>query len=464
MSMAFVYRPLHRLLLLAFSTCCLSSFSTTSTTTTPLASSPAASTAKPQRLVSKLIHYGSVLHPLYNPNETAKDRMEIDIKHSVARLAYLQARIEGSLVSDVYRAKLSPSLTTQTILASLSIGQPPIPQLVIMDTGSDMFWVMCIPCSNCDNHLSPLFDPSKSSTYSPLCKRPCGIEGCKCNLLDKLTFSITYADNSFTSGTLGRDMLVFDTTDEGTTQVPDIEFGCGQAIGYNSDPGYSGILGLNNAHNSLAYQIGKKFSYCIGSITDKYYSYNQLILGEGADLEGSSTHFQLLNGMYYLTMEGISIGEKRLDIDPATFEIKAGGTGGVILDTGSTLTHLVEDVYKLLCREVRNLLGGLFHEVVYTNPPWLLCNLGIVSRDLVGFPVVTFHFAEGADLALDTGSLFRQVKDDTFCMAVGPISGGGIESRPSVIGLLAQQSYNVGFDLVNQFIYFQRIDCELLSG
>ena len=461
--MAFAHETL-LLLLVAFSTCCFSSISTISSTTTSLANLPNASTAKPHRLFTKLIHHRSVLHPHYNQNETPQDRMELDIQHSIARLAYLHARIEGSLVSGDYRTNLSPSLSSRTIMAKLSIGQPPIPQLVIMDTASDIFWIMCMPCSNCAHHSGPLFDPSKSSTYTPLCRIPCGFTGCNCHPLDRLTFNITYADHSFSSGTLGHDMLVFETSDEGTTQVPDIEFGCGHNIVYNSDPGYNGILGLNNAPLSLASQIGQKFSYCIGNLADRNYNYNQLIFGEGADLEGDSTSFQVLHGMYYITIVGISVGEKRLDIDPATFEIKENGTGGVILDTGSTLTYLVDDVYKLLYKEVRNLLGRSFREIRFENIPWLACYLGTVSRDLVGFPVVTFHFAQGADLALDTGSFFEQVRDDTFCMAVGPISETGISSKSSVIGLLAQQSYNVGYDLVNQFIYFQRIDCELLSG
>ncbi|TKY72751.1 Aspartic proteinase CDR1 [Spatholobus suberectus] len=446
--MAFAYEPLNLLLLLSFSTCCLSSTSTIST-------------VKPQRLVSKLVHPGSVHHPHYKPNETAKDRMELDIQHSATRLAYIQARIQGSLVSNDYTASASPSLTGRTILANLSIGQPPIPQLVIIDTASDIFWVMCSPCSNCDNHLGLLFDPSKSSTYSPLCNAPCGSKGCKC---DPLPFGITYVDGSSASGTYGRDMVVFETTDEGTSQIFDVVFGCGHNIGYNRDPGYNGLLGLNNAPASLATQIGQKFSYCIGNLADQYYNYNQLILGEGADLEGYSTPFQVHHGFYYVTMEGISVGEKRLDIAPATFEMKEDGTGGVIIDTGSTLTYLVDAVHKLLYKEVRNLLDGSFAQAIIESISWMLCYYGSISRDLAGFPVVTFHFADGADLALDSGSFFHQFNDDVFCMTVGPVSDLDKGSKPSVIGLLAQQSYNMGYDLVDHYVYFQRIDCELLSG
>lgn len=455
--MALVQESLHILILLALSTCFLPS--------TTLGNSQTSSTSKPQRLVSKLIHHNSILHPHYNPNETDNDGMKLDIQHSIARLSYFKAKIEGSLVSNDYRANLRSSLTGRTILANISIGQPPIPQLLIMDTGSSILWTMCSPCSNCFYHQGPLFDPSKSSTYLPLCKIPCTFRGCKCNLADRFLFNITYADNSFASGTIGRDTLVFETADEGTSQVANIEFGCGHNIRYNVDPGYNGILGLglNSGNYSLASQIGQKFSYCIGSLTDKYYSYNQLILGEGADLEGYPTRFQVRYGLYYIAMEGISIGDKRLDIAPRSFEMKENGTGGVIIDTGCTLTYLVDDVYKLLYKEVRNLLR-MFTQTVISNFPWLLCYYGSVNRDPVGFPVVTFHFSEGADLVLDSLSFFKQVMDNVFCMTVGPINEAGIGNVPSVIGLLAQQSYNVGYDLVSGFIYFQRIDCELLSG
>ena len=126
-----------------------------------------------------------------------------------------------------------------------------------------------------------------------------------------------------------------------------------------------------------------------------------MILSEGANLEGYTTPFEVHHGFNYVTIEGISIGEKSLDIDPRTFEIKENGTSGVIIDTGSTLTYLVHDVYKLLRREVQNLFQGSFREITIRNFPGLLCYFGSISRDLIGLPVVTFHFAGGVDLVLD---------------------------------------------------------------
>ncbi|GAU25312.1 hypothetical protein TSUD_375760 [Trifolium subterraneum] len=389
--------------------------------------------------------------------------MELDIKQSITRLAYLKARIEGSLVSNnSYRSSLSPSLSGRTILANLSIGQPPIPQLLIMDTGSRTFWTMCTPCTSCTQYPGQIFNPSKSSTYSPSCREPCYFdEYCKC---EPLTYSISYADYSFSSGTIGSDMLTFETGDEGITRLTDIEFGCAHDIIYNRDPCYNGVLGLgfNSESVSLVTQIGPKFSYCLGSLSDKYYNYNHLILGEGANLEGYTTHFVVHNGYNYVTMEGISIGENCLDVDPSAFEMKENGTtGGVIIDTGSPFSYFADDVYKLLYNEIKNLFQGSLRQVRARNYPWMLCYAGSISKDLTGFPVVTFHFAGGADLVLDSSSFFQQ-RDNFFCMTVAPTSQFGIDL--SVIGLLAQQSYNVGYDQVNGLIYFQRIDCELLSS
>ncbi|XP_054806199.1 aspartic proteinase CDR1-like [Prosopis cineraria] len=446
-------------LFLAFSMCCLSTFVMINTNANPQVSSLSVSTAKPHRFVSKLIHPHSVHHPFYDPNETKEDRIEHDIKRSLARVASLQSRIGGSLASHDQQASLYASASHSTMLANISIGHPPVPQLLVMDTGSPLLWIMCVPCSNCAQYPGQIFNPSLSSTYSPLCNSA----PCHYNSSNQFQFNITYADRTFTSGTLALEQLVFETPNEGI-EVFKVVFGCGHNFWSNREPGYNGILGLNNYNLALASQTGKKFSYCIDSITGSNFDHSHLIFGEGAYLEGYSTPFEVFDDMYYITMEGISVGEKSINVAPKTFERKPDGTGGVIIDSGSTFSFLVYEGYKVLLREIRSLLDGSFGGVRYAGEPWLLCYLGTVSRDLVGFPVVTFHFAEGADLVLDTESLFIQRKNDTFCMAVAPINVVDLRSKPSIIGLLAQQSYNIGYDLNDKDIYFQRIDCELLSG
>ncbi|MCI39396.1 aspartic proteinase CDR1-like, partial [Trifolium medium] len=81
------------------------------------------------------------------------------------------------------------------------------------------------------------FNPSKSLTYSPSCREPCYFDD-YCNKCKPATYSVSYADKSFSSGTVGSDMVIFETGDEGITLLTNIEFGCAH------DPCYNGVLGL----------------------------------------------------------------------------------------------------------------------------------------------------------------------------------------------------------------------------
>ncbi|KAH8481851.1 hypothetical protein H0E87_029363 [Populus deltoides] len=88
--------------------------------------------------------------------------------------------------------------------------------------------------------------------------------------------------------------------------------------------------------------------------------------------------------------------------------------------------------------------------------------IGRVREDLSGFPAVTFHFANGAQLVLDTQSMFLHIAPRVFCLAMGSVNGDNSKNL-SVIGIMAQQNYNVGYDIGQNKLYFQRIDCELLA-
>jgi hypothetical protein len=74
---------------------------------------------------------------------------------------------------------------------SLFIGTPPLTFPAILDTGSDLVWTQCAPCTECFAQATPLYDPASSSTFSrlppcasPLCRslpspfRACNASGC----------------------------------------------------------------------------------------------------------------------------------------------------------------------------------------------------------------------------------------------------------------------------------------------
>ncbi|KAG5524861.1 hypothetical protein RHGRI_031508 [Rhododendron griersonianum] len=431
-------------------------FSVTTTNTTA-----AATFVKPPRVSMKLIHRDSILSPYYNPAATISERFWRDVNSSMARYAYLKARTNSAFATsdDDVRGGLSEHHNVM-LLVNFSIGQPPVPQLAVMDSASDLLWIQCSPCKKCFKQLSPMFDPSKSSTYRNL---PCNSLYCpvnqKCDSVRTCEYHRKYVDTTSTRGTLGIEELRFMTSDGGTSGVSDVVFGCGVENHAITEVA-NGILGLSPQKESLVSQMGSsQFSYCIGNLDDPHYEYNHLIIGDGAKIEGYSTPLEVFDNTYYLTLEGISVGDKQLDIDPKIFRRSASGDGGVFIDSGTAATFLTRAGYDPLRAEVRSLIGTILRKAIIQDLPDMLCYVGEVSRDLKGFPVVTFHFAGGADLVLDAYAMFLQQREDYFCMFVRPTTF----RESTVIGIRAQQYYNIAYDLDGMNLYFQRIDCELLE-
>ncbi|KAM4077586.1 hypothetical protein ACJW30_12G149600 [Castanea mollissima] len=384
---------------------------------------------KPKRLVTQLIHHNSVYSPYYNPKDTIADRARHAIDSSNARFDYIWKEIQGvSLETDDVRSSAIPETKHHGFMANISIGSPPVPQLLTMDTGSSLSWTQCQPCMHCFTQALPIFNPPQSATYrllpcsSPICHQApsmiCPASRCE--------FELRYGDGTVVCGYLGTEKITFETSDEGITSIPNLVIGCAYVVGGNwrTDGGQSsGVLGLGAQVTSLVKQLGSKFSYCFGSIWNLQYSHNQLTVGDGARIEGPSTPITIFGGYYYVTLESISVGEKKLDISPKVFKVTKQGKGGVIIDSGSTLTYLPKAAFNPLKDEF------------------------------------TFTFANGVDLAFNVKNFFYPAEPNSFCMSVVPSTAADL----TLIGVLAQQSYNISYDLDGNTVSIQRIDCALLE-
>lgn len=75
--------------------------------------------------------------------------------------------------------------------------------------------------------------------------------------------------------------------------------------------------------------------------------------------EDDSTPINVMDGSYYVTLEGISLGEKMLDIDPNFFKKNdTRSDDGVFVNSGATLTWLVPSAYQTLRKEMEQLPEG----------------------------------------------------------------------------------------------------------
>ncbi|CAK9158970.1 unnamed protein product [Ilex paraguariensis] len=342
-------------------------------------------------------------------------------------------------------------------LVSLSIGEPPVSQLLAMDTGSPLTWVNYKPCSGChpSSATTSLFDPLKSTTYNPLsCDSSycdLSIEG-KCDLRKQCEYTIRYLVETSNAGDLATEKLSFGTSDDGLTSISSVVIGCGHKFigGLQLD----GILKLGFSKVSLVSNISKKISYCTGDITDPNYIYNKLILGDGTQIEGDSTPMEIYGSNYYVTLETISVGDKVLAMDKNIFK-RTSDRGGVVIDSGTTYMQLKRGAFEALKVEVENYINGKLEKFYYKD---YLCYEGKVNPDLQGFHMVKLHLAGGVEVVLDIGSMFQQLGNEIFCMAVE------LTKDDNIIGMMAQQHYNVAYDLTTMKIHFLRTDYELLDN
>jgi len=162
---------------------------------------------------------------------------------------------------------LGTALDTLQYVINVSLGTPAVSQTVMIDTGSDVSWVHCQPCSPCHSQADAIFDPSTSSTYSALsCSSTAcaqlgadGSGGCSSS---QCQYIVRYLDGSNTTGTYGVDTLTL-----GPNVITGFQFGCSSAGTGFEDEKTAGLMGLGGDVPSLVSQtagtFGRAFSYCL---------------------------------------------------------------------------------------------------------------------------------------------------------------------------------------------------------
>jgi hypothetical protein len=248
----------------------------------------------------------------------------------------------------------------------------------------------------------------------------------------KLHSIYQYGDGSY-SGVLADETFSLATASSSTrTSFAHLTFGCGRVQGgdfLNS----SGIIGLGRGPLSLVSQIGSSidniFSYCLGSIYNAS-QISPLFLGRAATFGAGfsvtplkTIQNDLLQSFYYLGLNGISVAGKPVPIPKGTFELLANGSGGVIIDSGTTNTFLEEPGYTPFLDAVRSSITA---QPVNASATTGLDLCYYFTPGLV-FPNITLHFAGGADYVLPPENSFISDQQDTgglVCLAfiASPVS------------------------------------------
>lgn len=382
-------------------------------------------------------------------------RAALRSKHRMSRLVAKAAALSSTDTSKSFKSPVHAG--NGEFLMDLSIGTPSSPFLAILDTGSDLIWTQCKPCVQCFQQPTPIFDPSKSSTYSKL--------ACSSNLCEALPTSscksdceylYTYGDSSSTQGVLASETFTFGSSG---ASVSNIGFGCGDS---NQGSGFSqasGLVGLGRGPLSLISQLELgKFSYCLTSLDDSKKS--PLLFGSDAELKGSAPQSTPLAinpsqpSFYYLTLKGITVGGTLLKIPSSTFALNSDGTGGLIIDSGTSITYLEEAGYKQVKKAF---ISQVKLPVADGSDVGLdLCFSLPSDTSSVEVPKLVFHF-DGADLDLP-GDNYMVLDSSTGLLCLTVMESNGL----SILGNFQQQNIQILYDLENEKLSFVSAQCDQL--
>ncbi|KAI4326166.1 hypothetical protein MLD38_031506 [Melastoma candidum] len=346
-------------------------------------------------------------------------------------------------------------------LMQLSIGTPPNGYSAIVDTGSDLIWTQCQPCSQCFNQSTPIFDPKKSSTYSEL---SCSSKLCEAlpesNCGNSCEYLYTYGDYSSTQGVLAADTFTFGGSGSDHVAIKGVGFGCGED---NEGDGFSqgaGLVGLGRGPLSLVSQIGvSKFSYCLTSIDDTKSGKLQIGSHVSTGTDGTVLTTPLIKNpaqpsFYYLSLQGISVGGTHLPIQKSTFELQDDGSGGLIIDSGTTITYLEQSAYSIVRKAFISQTKLPVDDSASGTTGLDLCFKLPKGQSKIEIPKLVLHF-EGADLDLPGDNYMIADSDlGLACLAMGSSSG------MSILGNIQQQNIMVVHDLVKETMSFVPTQCD----
>uniref|UniRef100_A0A7N0VI44 Peptidase A1 domain-containing protein n=1 Tax=Kalanchoe fedtschenkoi TaxID=63787 RepID=A0A7N0VI44_KALFE len=387
------------------------------------------------------------LDAFYNPNLSQMEIIRRAIARSVWRVNMSSSITPNSPTSDLIRQ-------ANIFFMKIRLGTPPVDIIAVADTGSDLTWTQCQPCTRCFPQREPLFNTRASSSYGTIhCgpSQPCppwNDVGCLNGLCHH---DIDYVDGTYTRGLLSTETLRMDSTDHSTVQIPNYIFGCGMDNNARFSELGSGIIGLGAGPESIVAQLGhlsgRKFSYCLmpfnlpGRVSHIHFGDRAAVRGPGTIIvplvPGRPGNF------YHVTLEAFTVGTTRI---PFTDRSGAVEQGNIIIDSGSTLISLPRHFYAQIKQAV--IMQTNAPEVPDPDRRFELCFRKDRSLQL---PSIVANF-RGGNLLLKRFNVF---------VTFGPLSCLAFEVSENFIayGVLAQQDFLVGFDQNAGTVSFKPFQC-----
>ncbi|KAJ4839346.1 hypothetical protein Tsubulata_008281 [Turnera subulata] len=388
--------------------------------------------------------------------------------------AYASSMVSGQLMATL---ESGVSLGSGEYFMDVFIGTPPKHFSLILDTGSDLNWIQCVPCYDCFEQTGPYYDPKESTSFKnischdPRCQlvsspdppQPCKAQNQSC------PYFYWYGDSSNTTGDFALETFTVNlTSPSGKSEFREVEnvmFGCGH---WNRGlfHGAAGLLGLGRGPLSFSSQLqslyGHSFSYCLVDRNSDTNVSSKLIFGEDKELlNHPQLNFtslvagkdNLVDTFYYVQIQSILVGGEVLNIPEGTWHLGSDGTGGTIVDSGTTLSYFAEPAYQIIKEAFVKKVKG--YPVINDFPILEPCyNVsGVEKIELPEFGIV---FGDGAVWNFPVENYFIRLEPEgVVCLAIL----GTPRSALSIIGNYQQQNFHILYDTKRSRLGYAPMKC-----
>ncbi|XP_010491755.1 PREDICTED: aspartyl protease AED1-like isoform X1 [Camelina sativa] len=422
----------------------------------PSSSSSCTPSSKASNKKSSLpvVHMHGACSHLSSNKDARLDHDEI-LRRDQARVKSIHSKLSKNNADGVSMTKSTelPAKDGTTIgsanyIVTIGIGTPKHDVSLTFDTGSGLTWTQCQPClESCYSQQEPIFNPSTSSSYQNVsCSSPMCGNNSSCNSGTNCRYGIRYADGSVTIGVLAKEKFTLTNSDV----LDNIYFGCGEN-NTGLFNGAAGILGLGRGKRSLPTQTAtiynNIFSYCLPSSAS-----NTGHLTFGSDgISGSAkftpfTSFPIPS-LYGITIVGISVGDKKLEITPTTFS-----TYGAIIDSGTVITRLPTKVYAELRSVFKEKMSS--YKATSGNGYFDTC-YDFTGLDTITIPKIAFFFAGGTVVDLPGIGILYPLTRSQVCLAFA----GDNEHIPAIFGNVQQKTMEIVYDVAGGRVGFAPNGC-----
>ncbi|KAG9448090.1 hypothetical protein H6P81_014218 [Aristolochia fimbriata] len=412
-------------------------------------------------------------HPPLTRSQRFQDLLRIDARRTrlISEMVHRRRAAEVPRNASFFSMRLFSGAYSRTgqYFVRFRVGTPAQKFLLVADTGSDLTWMNCryncLHCNKTAHDRRRIFYADKSRSFHTI--------SCASRLCKELPFTLTrcptpaspclydyrYGDGSMTFGIHAKESTTVTLSTGYKAKLKNLVIGCSTKFGGTSFREADGVLGLGYSEHSFAARatdrLGGKFSYCLVDHLSPKNASSYIAFGTGKFSTAKMSYANLLvsrpsDPFYAVEVDGLSIDGDMLPIPRSVWNIELDG--GVIIDSGTSLTSLVEPAYEAVMTVLTKSLARL---PLVEEPPFEFCFDDTQGFDEATVPRLAVHFRGGATFFPAVKSYVVSVADGVRCIGFMSTPAPGL----SLIGNILQQNFLWQFDVAHGRLGFQASEC-----